>query len=811
VIDSFTRDIRFAWRLLAAHRAWTLAAILCLTIATGANTAAFSVVNALILRPLPFDDPTQLVMVALKEPERTDTRPFSLADYRDVAARLDRSVALLARTFLPVALAAADEAQMVEAELVSGNYFEVLRVAPHAGTFPDVRWDRDGAPVTAVISYALWQRRFAGDPAIVGRSVRLNGRPCTIVSVAPRGFVGATRLIASDLWLPASLYPTLARSADADRVPMFGIMGRMEAGRTRDEVRARLETIVAAVWRDRGVPRPPAVVVHEATGFGVPPVARSIVARGSVLLFGLMALLITVAAANVAALVLARAAGRHQEIGVRLAVGASRLRLARQLITETLVLAITGGALGWILASWVTRLLAARSATTFDYVSYAVDIRPDLNVLVYTGAAVLVTAALFGIAPVWYASGIDLVDVLKRSAPSGRRRGTSRTLRALVVCQIAVSTTLLVGCGLLVRTYINEQAVDPGVTTHNVVAAVIDLDQIDVNADEGRRMIDLLRSRVAAIPGVSAASVTRSGPLSGAGSDVRIWVDQRDRSSSSSLVGSEVVTSEHFEILGIPVVQGRLFRITEPDLPLIAIVNETMARRLWPDGSPVGRRFRLRGESGPIVEVIGVAKNVKYRSLIEPARAVFYRPFSQAYSPSVTLLVRAQVPPAQAVSAIRTAIRATNPDLAIQSLRTLDEQRDTMLRFRRQAAVSLSIVCGLGLLLSSVGLYGVVSYGVRERARELGIRQALGARAADLRRMVMYQGLRLTAIGLAIGIALALTVSGALRAIVFGVSVRDPLTIAAVSIVYALVSMVALYLPARWATSVSPAATLRNE
>jgi putative ABC transport system permease protein len=812
-MTAFARDVRFACRLLAARPGWTLAAVLCLAIATGANTAAFSVVNALILRPLPFEDPGRLIMVALRDPERGTPRPFSLSEYRDFAARTGGSVALTARTFLPLSLVADDGARMVEAEFVSANYFTALRVAPHAGVFPAALEGETADRAAVVISHAIWQRRFGGDPAIVGRLVRINARPFVVSAVAPRGFVGATRLIAADLWMPASLYSAMARAGDAEQVPMFGVMGRMAAGLDIDEVRTRLETIGAGVWRDRATAPPPGIIVDDARGFGVPPAVRGTVARGSALIFGLMGLLIAVAAANVAALVLARATGRHMEVGVRLALGASRWRIARQMLTESLVLAAVGGAAGWALAGWATRVLAAQSATRFEYVSYAVDIRPDLRVLAYTAAAVLGTAILFGLAPVWHASRVDLIDVLKRSSSSGRKRLTAHTLRGLVVGQLAVSTALLVGCGLLVRTYRNAQAVPPGIETGRIVTASVDLSQLDLQNGEGRRFFEDVRARVAALPGVAGTSLTRHAPLSPSGSDVRVVADRIDGGAEPSSVaaGAEVVTAEHFRMLGIPIVQGRGFRDLEPERPLAAIVNETLARRLSPNGSAIGRSFRVAGGSGERLEIVGVAADIKYRSVTETPRAVFYQPFSQSYSPRMTLLVQVQGRPADLVHAVGQAIRAANGDLAIQALGTLDDQRDAAMAFRRQVTISLGLVCAVGLLLSSLGLYGVVSYSVRERAREFGIRTALGARAADVQWMVIRQGLRVTALGLVVGVALSLALTGVLRTLLFGVGPRDPLTIAVVAAVLVAVSAAALYLPARWATTVDPATVLRSE
>jgi predicted permease len=378
---------------------------------------------------------------------------------------------------------------------------------------------------------------------------------------------------------------------------------------------------------------------------------------------------------------------------------------------------------------------------------------------------------------------------------------------------MAVSTALLVGCGLLVRTYVNAEDVDPGIETASVLAAALDWSHVESTAAGGRGLIEDLRARLSRLPGVSGTSLTSHMPLSPGGADARIWIDDAAARPEAALhaAGSESVTAEHFRLLGIPIVHGRSFHATEPERSLVAVVNETLARRLWPDGAPLGRRFRLGGPSGESLEVVGVAADVKYRSLTEPARPVFYRPFSQAYSPQMTVLVQVDGHPASVQEAVRREIRSAHRDLPIWSLRTLDEQRHRAVAFRRQAAVALSILCGLGLLLSSLGLYGVVSYGVRGRAREFAIRLALGARAADVHRMVLADGLRMILPGLGLGVGLSLVLAGALRSLLFGVSDRDPLTFLVVSAVLVGVSIGALYLPARSATAMHPAATLRSE
>jgi predicted permease len=805
-VSALVRDLRFALRLLAARPGWTLASVLCLAITTAANTSAFSIVNALILRPLPFEEPDRLVMVALQDADRGGPRPFSLDEYRELAPRARDFVSLFARTFLPVSLSLGDGAQMVEAEFVSGNYFDALRVTPAAGRFFHSGVDRADAPAEAVISHSLWLRRFGGDPSGVGRMARVNGRPVAIVGVAPAGFVGATRLVAADAWIPADHYARLAGTEDAARLPMFGAMGRMAPRVTRDETKSRLDAAAAAAWPAAGGKRPPATIVDPATGFGVPPALRQTVGGGSALIFGLMALVMAVAAANVAALVLARTSGRRMEIGMRLALGARRSRIAAQMLTESALIAAAGAAAGWILAAWVTRIVAATSGTPFDYVVYAVDIRPDVRTFAYTVAAALATTVLVALAPVWHAGRIDLIEVLRLSALGGRTTGASRTLGALVVAQIAASTALLVGCGVLVRAYVDAQNIGAGLDTRNLVVGSIDMAQSGAAIEDGRRLFDELTTRVAAVPGVSAVSFVRSMPVGRSKPTVRIT--PMDAASGPITVGWDVVSAESLRVLEVPVVQGRGFAAREPVRPLVAIVNEAMAKRLTPDGSALGARFRIDNAPAETLEVIGVVRDNATTG--EEPQPVFYQPFSQKYVPQMTLVVRT-AHDAVPVDAVRRAIQASSADLAVQGLRTLDEQLEIAVAPRRRSAAALAILSLVGLVLSCLGLYGVISYAVSQRAREFGIRLALGARAGDVRGMVLRQGFRMTAAGLVGGLALSVLVTRVLGTFLPGVGGSEPVLVLAVSLVLAGASFAALFVPARSATRVDPASTLRGE
>jgi predicted permease len=845
ILDAFRRDLRFSIRMLAARPGWSLAAMACLAIATGANTAAFTLVNGLLLRPLPFSEPERLAMVALREAKQSGTRPFSLREYRSLAEQSASTGELLARTFFPLSLSADDAARMAQAEVVSGNYFKTLRVAPFLGRFFDPAADREGGAPEVVLSHRLWRLRFGGNPSVIGRTVRLNGQPMPIVGVTPPDFVGAMQLVAADLWVPASVYNTLAASSDKsdpsaaspDSVPMFGVMARLQPGISFDEAGAQFTARAAALLRKDST-APPAVIVTEATGFGVPVSVEGAVMTLSVVIYGVMLLLMAVACANVAALMLAGGAGRTREMAVRLSLGATRWQLARQLLTESLMLALLGCAAGSVVAVWLTQALVARLATPFEFVRYAIDVRADVSVFLYAALATAVATALCGIAPVRYAARVDILDVLKQSAAKGRSREAQRTLNAIVVLQFAVSTTLLAGAGLLVRSYVNAELARPHFESNGLVAASLDLDQIRTNREAGQRLYESIAQRLSTLPGVTHVGLTRQAPFA-FGRSVQVLADRGASAGAASpasaassgasaavgvpnataaepvLAGSMAVSPNYFETLGIALRQGRAFSTNEPPRPRVAIVNDVMAQRLWPGVNPVGRVFRMKtasdGPESDAFEVIGVVPDPRERALSARAQPTFYEPGQHVYSPRMTLLIRVRGDAESSLAIVRQTIREVNQDLSIVDLHTVDALFDAAVAQRRMPATVMSFVGLLGLLLSAVGLSGVIAYSVRERAREMGIRLALGAQPSDVRWLVLRQGFTIVGVGLAVGVAAVALLMPIVRSTLFGVAALDFSTIAAVVVVLLATSTAALWLPALWASRVPPASTLRSE
>jgi predicted permease len=800
-LESIARDLRGAIRTLAARPGWTAAAILCLAIATGANTAAFTLVNGLLLRPLPFDEADRLVMVAIRE--RSATRPFSLQEFRDVSAGAAPTIQLLARTYFPSSLVAEDGARMAQVELVNASYFDTLRVRPFLGRFFSDSDDREHQPPVAVLSHRLWQLRFGGRPDAVGETVRINGRPVVVAGVAPPQFVGAMQLIAADLWLPVSMYPALAGSETVRSVPMFGVMGRLADTVTAHDAQERLSALVSNVIAARdGSPRP-AAMVTAAAGFGVPVSVEGAVMALSGVIYGLMALLMAVACANVAALVLARGAGRSREVAIRLSLGASRWHIARQLLAESLVLALAGCAAGTVIAVWLTQVLVARLTTPFQYVSYAINVHPDARVFAYAAIATATAAVICGIAPIRFAGRVNVVDVVKESSSGGTSRASKRTFNAIVATQFAVSTMLLVGAGTLVRTYANAQAVQPSFDTDGLISASFDLDQLQLDAPAGRRVYDEILAQVSALPGVTGAALTATVPP-GSGRSVRVFA-----SAEAVAASTIVVSSKYFETLGLAIREGRTFQEHEPARPAVAVIDEAMAQRHWPGGSAVGRTFRIDDVKGTPIDVVGVVRTVTRDDGGMRPQPMFYQPSSQEYSPRMTALVRGDSSGTPAE--IRRTIERVNPDLAIVDLRSVNDLLAARASQRRAPATAFTAIGALGLLLSAVGLYGVVAYSVRERARELGIRLALGARPVDVRRAVVRQGFAIVGIGLVVGLVFTAVFTQVIRSSLFGTRVLDPVTFAAVAAMLIGTAWTALYFPARWAAGLDPALTLRRD
>jgi len=820
-MDTIWQDVRYSVRTLIKAPAFTIAAIVSLALGIGANTTIFTLLNTLFLNPLPVARPSELVAV-LTVASRNATQfgnllPLSYPNLEDFRAR--NSVLTDIAGYSPplaLSLTTGQEPQRVFAQLVTGNYFEVLGVRPAAGRFFAPDEDRTpGTHPVAVIGHGLWQRRFGGRTDAIGLTIALNRRNFTIVGVAPEGFRGVTSMFGPDLWLPsmmsAQLQPRQSGSwLDERAAVVFSTAGRLKPGVTIRQAEADLKTIARALEQE--YPEPNAgrnvtlLPLAEATIF---PGMRGMLMLAGGVLMTIVGLVLLIACSNVANLLLARAAARRQEIAMRIALGATRVRLMRQLVTESLVLATAGGALGFLFGIWGRDLLwAARPAMVANNF---VELGIDTRVFVFTLTLSLVTGVVFGIVPALRASRADLAAALKLEPlfAAGRRRLS--LANALVVGQVALSLVALITAALFLRSLQRAHRVDLGYGTRPVAVVSVNLAQAGYDEVRGRQFALDVRDRVAMVPGISAVSWSTSLPL-WANLYRRISIEGREPAKQADAPLALVVTVDldYFSVLGLGVTRGRAFTDADRERSMpVAIVNERMAERYWPNQDPIGRTFRFDSEA-TARHIVGVVKTIKYQTLGEAPQPAVYLPFRQNYADGLVLYVRTAGDPSYAIGTVQREVRAMDAQVPLENAASVDEVIDQSLWMVKIAAGLLAVFGALALALASVGLYGLVAYSVTQRRRELGVRMALGAGRGDVLRLVLRDGMSLVLTGLAAGIGLSLVVSRALASLLFGVSGSDPVSFAGASLLLAAVAFVGSYLPARRASRFDPLMALRQ-
>ena len=810
------QDIRYGVRMMWKNRGLTLAAVISLALGIGANTTIFTWVKSVLLRPLPGVVASDQLVTVHGVLKHAGNRPISVSypDYQDFRDRNEVFDGLIAFNLNPFNLSGDAKPERVWGLFVSGNYFEVLGVRTVAGRGFLPEEDRTpGTHPVAVISYGLWQRRYGADPNLVGKSVQLNDRSFTIVGIAPRDFNGTYVGLAADIYLPLMMQPQMTpgdNSLTGRNNQWLDVMGRLKPGVTRAQARASLQTIVrqqAEAYRhgDDAVGVDVYTLAREPNGaqvFLLPVLAILMAVAGVVLL---------IACANVANLLLGRATARRREIGIRLALGASRRRLVRQLLTESLMLALLGGACGLLLALWTAGTLV--SFVPDLGLPVWLNLTIDWRVFVFTLAVSLITGVVFGLAPALQASKPELVATLKDEAGTmggGRRKG--RVRNALVVAQIALSLVALVGAGLFIRSLQYAQMLKPGFNPDHVLLASLDVFPIGYDQTKGLVFYQQLLERFKQIPGVQSISFADKLPLSVFG----------DTSQGASIEGYtpgknedlnfqfDTVGPDYFQAMKIPLAAGREF--TERDnqnAPAVVVINETMASRYWANRNPIGQRMRLSNDQP--VEIVGVAKDVKYRSVNEPPQSFMYVPMLQNYRSAMTLVIRTAGDPLTLLPQVRDEVRQMDANLALFDEKTLTEHAGIALFAQRLAVKLLSVFGMLALTLAVIGLYSVMAYSVSQRTHEIGIRIALGARAGNVFRLVIGQGIFLTVVGIAAGIVTAAIVMRFVSSLLFGVTATDPMTFISVALLLGAVALLACYIPARRATKVDPLVALRYE
>ena len=818
------QDIRFGARTLLKSPGFTLVAVASLAVGIGANTTIFSLVNAALLRPLPLvRDESRLVDVNRTRPNGDRFAQVSYPDYLYFRDHADVFDGLAAYDFTPLSLSAGGEAERVRGMLASANYFDVMGVKPARGRFllPDEDRAPGGAGV-AVISHQLWQRRFGGGE-VVGRQVSINGHPFTVVGVAPEGFKSPFIYLAPDVYLPLTAQAQAMPGSDllGDRgAGWLGLRGRLKDGASVEQAQAtlsvlagQLQTEFADVERGQGASVRP--IGH------VPGEVRSAVVGFMLTLSVVVGLVLLVACANVAGMQLARAFARRREVAIRTALGATRGRVVRQLLTESLLLFLVGGGLGTLLAVWMNDLLMAfRPAGTLA-VEFNLDV--DWRVLSFTLAVSLLTGLVFGLAPALTASNPDVSATLKDAAPRGGGRA-SRLRGAFVVGQIAISMVLLVAAALCVQSLRSAARINTGFEAEGVYLATVDLSLQGYDETRGREFFRRLKERAAALPGIESATLARSVPLSGLafGERVRVEGHEPPAGEPPPFVLSNTVDEDYLRTLKVPLLAGRDFRATDAEgAPRVAVINETMAARYFGGREAVGKHFTLlaaptlrgvgrREDVG--VEVVGVVADGRYYTLGEAPQPFMYLPLAQNYGGMLTLHVRAPKDAAAPVlAAVRREASAVDPEVPLTGVMPMTEAVGFSLIPLRLAATVVGALGLFGLLLAALGVYGVVAYTVGSRTREIGIRVALGAQAGDILRLFMRHGVVLAAVGVCLGTAGALALTRFLASLLYGVSATDPVAFAVVALVLAAVALVACLVPARRATKVDPMVALRYE
>ncbi|MFL6333873.1 MAG: ABC transporter permease [Pyrinomonadaceae bacterium] len=802
-MTTLLQDVRFGVRTLAKRPGFALVAVLTLALGIGANTAIFSVVNSVLLRPMPFRDAERLVIVY----EKTQSVPKdyisvpNLEDYR-AGSRSFEGFA----TYVPQSVnltGAGKEPERVVGAFVTSSFFNVVGVEAALGRAFLAEDDAQGGGQVVMLTHELWQRRFGADPEVIGKSLTFNGEPYTVVGILPEGFRYPTT--APDVLLPAQKWPNykVARSFHG-----CWVVGRLKPGVTRETAEAELRAIARRLEeaypednRGRGVE---VVGLQEDTVGGTRPAL--------LVLLSAVGLILAIACANIANLLLARGAARRKEVALRTALGASRLRLLRQFMTETLLLALAGGAAGLLLAQWGVDALLALSPGDLPT---AQSIGLDGRVLVFSLGLTALTGFVFGIVPALQLSKTDVTSDLKeggRGGGEGRERARMRS--AFVVAQVALSLVLLVGAGLLLNSFYHLLRTSPGFNPQNLLTMEYRLPRNRYAKGEQqwafhREVVE----RVSHLPGVESAAVVRGLPFSGNGGALTYLVPGQPAPppGQEQKALENAIDPNYLATVGLPLIRGRNFTYADgPETPPVLLVNRNLAEKLWPGADPLGRQLELP-EAKMTGSVVGVVGDAKQYDLAEQQRPQLYTAYAQNPHIFGTLVVRARVEPMSLAETVKKAVWSVDPEQPVWKVRTVEHLIEQNFAGRRFMLTLMACFAGLAVMLTALGLYGVISYTVAQRTHEIGVRVALGAQGRDVLRLVLGQGMKLIVVGLGLGLAGAYAATRLMAGLLYGVSTTDPLTYAAVALLLAAIALLACYLPARRATRVDPLEALRYE
>ena len=807
-MDSIIKDLRFAVRGLLKRPGFVAVAVITLALGIGGSTSIFTVVDAALLRGLPYKQPDRLYHLWEKTPqEQFSKREFSYPDYQDYQQN-NVFEGLAAYTGGRVLLSGVGDPEFVGGPRVSANFFSVLGVDPIIGRTFQTGEDQPGGPKVAVLNYGLWQRRFGGDPNVIGRALTINGASYTVVGVLPQSFQFALR--PNDLWIPYQ--PT---QNQLTRRPLHGtnLIGRLKPGVDAAQAQSELNVIAARIEKEYSES-------HAGTTMRLVPLHEEVIGKVRPILLVLLAgvgFVLLIACANVASLLLTRSLGRQKEVAIRSALGASRWRVVRQLLTESLVLSLLGGAAGLIVAYWsVPALVSALPQNQLIAMPFLKTLGLDTRILLFSFGLSLFTGVVFGLAPSLQSSRLDLNEVLKEGGRTMAAGASHRLRSAMVVTEIALAVVLLVGAGLMMKSLLRLLQTNVGFQTDNLMTMTVVLPAAKFT--EANQIINVqqqLQDRLQSLPGVSSAGTIDILPLNG-GNTSRFFVDGEPAPppGQETEANVRVVSDTYFKTLGVPFLSGRMFDERDgPDKPGVVIIGKTVADRLFAGRDPVGRKLRYSASQGTPDLIVGVVGDVKTTGLDESVRPVLYYPFRQSAAPIANFVLRTDVDPNALATSIRKEVRDLEPNAAILNLNSMDQMiAQTPASFmRRFPALLISIFALVALLLASIGIYGVVSYSVSQQTHYIGVRMALGANSSDILRMVLKEGLLLAIAGVGIGIAAAFGLMRLLRTLLFEVSTSDAMTFTLVAGALFVVALLACYLPARRATKVDPLVALRYE
>ena len=809
-METIIQDIRYGFRLMVRRPTFTIIAVATLALGIGANTAIFSVVNAVLMRTLPYQEPERLVALwetsAQPGQEVNDRNEVAMGNFLDWRAQVDAFDEIAALTYSNVNLTGVAEPERIQGAVVTTNLFSTLGVQPAIGHAFVAEDEKPDSQRTVIVSHGLWQHRFGSDPEFIGKTLTLNGNPVVVVGIMPPAFdleFPITRQV--DMWMPMRI---AASNSDRQSHYLY-VLGRLKRGVTLEQAQAGMNVLASQLQQQypktnsgRGAN---IVSLHQQLVGKVQPYLR--------LLFAAVGFVLLIACANVASLMLARVTARHKEVAIRMAIGASRWRVVRQLLIESILLSSVSGLAGLLIAYWGTDLLVAMAPTEVPRLG---EVGLRAPVFAWTLGVSMITGVLFGLAPALGASKPDLNESLKEGGRSSAGTGRSRMRHILVVSEIALALVLLIGAGLMIRSFARLQNVSPGFDPKNLLTMNISLprQKYGENATISSFFNRLLEA-VGSVPGVEAVGGIDPLPLGGSDGTTGFVVEGAPSRAVGDRpeVGERTITSQYFDAMRIPVLKGRAFSESDrEDAPRVVIINEALAQRFWPDEEAIGKRLGFRAKEPQIWhEVVGIVGNVKHRSLDADPKPELYFPYSQYPGTFMTLVARTASDPVNAIPAIRNQVLALDADQPVFDIKTMNERLSKSIAVSRFIMLMLVAFAGLSTLLAAVGIYGLMAYTVAQRTHEIGVRMALGAEASDVVKLVLRQGLKLVVAGVGLGVAGALALTRLMQSMLFNLSPTDPLTFTVISAILAGVALAACFVPARRAAKVDPMIALRYE